>query len=71
MRPSPATAETDMELREISDEELIEMAFEALVPFANMAEVTDTVTIQDVRHARDVVRFLSERLTVAKRFKRP
>jgi hypothetical protein len=56
---------------EVSDEELIEMAFEALVPFANMADVTDDITIQDVRHARDVVRFLSERLTVAKRFKRP
>jgi hypothetical protein len=60
-----------IEMREISDEELIEMAFEALVPFANMADVTDDIKIQDVRHARDVVRFLSERLTVAKRFKRP
>lgn len=60
-----------IDFKEISDEELIEMAFEALVPFANMAEVTDTVTLQDVRYARDVVRFLSERLTVAKRFKRP
>jgi hypothetical protein len=59
-----------MDPRKVSDEELIEMAFEALVPLANMAEVTDSVTIQDVRYARDVLRFLSERLTVAKKSKR-
>lgn len=56
-----------MDPRKVSDEELIEMAFEALVPLANMAEVTESVTIQDVRYARDVLRFLSERLTAVKK----
>lgn len=65
--------ETEMEIavsETISDEELFNMAFDALVPFANMAEVTESIELQDLRYARDVLRFLSERLAVAKNTKR-
>jgi len=54
----------------IPDDELIELAFDALIPFANMAEVTESIELQDLRQARNVLRLLSERLTVAKKIQR-
>jgi hypothetical protein len=56
-----------MTISAIPDDELIELAFDALVPFANMAEVTESIELQDLRQARNVLRLLSERLSVAKK----
>lgn len=49
-----------------TDEELFEMAFDALVPFANMGLLTDEITQDDVRQARETLRQISIRITVAK-----
>jgi hypothetical protein len=52
---------------EPSDDELFDMAFEALIPLANQDITTKEVTLADIRRAREVLRFLSPR--VAKRNK--
>jgi len=44
------------------DEELFELAFEALVPFANMSVITDEIKPEDLIRARTVLRLLSERI---------
>ena len=54
-----------------TDEELFEMAFDALVPFANMGLLTDEITQDDVRQARETLRQISIRITVAKTKKKP
>lgn len=46
----------------MNDTELFELAFEALVPFANMSVVTDQIKPEDLQHAREVLRLLSERI---------
>jgi len=43
--------------------ELFEMAFDALVPFANMGRITDEITQDDLRQARETLRFISTRIT--------
>ena len=52
---------------ELTDQELFEMAFEALIPLANQDITTKHITAQDIRNAREVLRFLTSR--VAKRNK--
>lgn len=52
---------------EVSDDELFEMAFEALIPLAHQDTLTKHITSQDIQYAREVLRFLSPR--VAKRNK--
>ena len=49
-----------------TDDELFEMAFDALVPFANMGIITDEVKQEDIKRAREVLRFISTRITVTK-----
>lgn len=46
----------------MNDSELFELAFEALVPFANMSVITDEIKLEDLRQAREVLRLLSERV---------
>ena len=48
----------------MNDDQLIELAFEALVPFANMSVITDEIKPEDLRQAREVLRLLSERIPV-------
>ena len=47
----------------MNDAELFELAFEALIPFANMSVITDEIQPEDLRHAREVLRLLSERIS--------
>jgi hypothetical protein len=54
---------------EISDDELLDMAFEALIPLANQDISTDHITPQDIRRAREVLRFLSPRVAKLKKWK--
>jgi hypothetical protein len=49
-----------------TDDELFEMVFDALVPFANMSITTDEISSVDLRQARETLRFVSTRITVAK-----
>lgn len=49
-----------------TDDELFEMAFDALVPFANIGIIPDELSRDDLRRAREVLRFISIRITVAK-----
>lgn len=49
-----------------TDDELFEMAFDALVPFANIGTLPDEISRDDVRQARETLRFISTRITVAK-----
>jgi hypothetical protein len=46
----------------MTDQQLFELAFEALIPFANMSVLTDEITPEDLRQAREVLRLLSERI---------
>jgi hypothetical protein len=62
MSQSPVSVET-----EPSDDELFDMAFEALIPLAHQDITTKHITQDDMRRAREVLRFLSPR--VAKRNK--
>ena len=47
---------------ELTDNELLEMAFEALIPLANQGTHTDEITIEDIKRARETLRFLTERI---------
>lgn len=47
----------------MNDSELFELAFAALVPFANMSVITDEIKPEDLRQAREVLRLLSERIS--------
>ena len=49
-----------------TDDELFEMAFDALVPFANIGIIPDELDRDDLRRAREVLRFISIRITIAK-----
>lgn len=44
------------------NQDLLRMAFEALLPLANLSIHTEQVTRDDIRDARDAVRFLTEKL---------
>jgi hypothetical protein len=47
----------------MNDAELFELAFEALIPFANMSVITGEIKPEDLRQAREVLRLLSERIS--------
>lgn len=44
---------------ELTDQELFEMAFEALIPLAHQDVTTQHITQDDIRRAREVLRFLT------------
>ena len=54
---------------ELTDQELFEMAFEALIPLANQDIVTKEITLQDIRRAREVLRFLTHKVASPKKSK--
>jgi len=47
---------------DLTDQELFEMAFEALIPLANQDIVTKEITLKDIRRAREVLRFLTPKV---------
>jgi hypothetical protein len=57
-------------MKEISDDELMDMAFEALIPLANVGIIGETtdLTHEDVRRAREVLRFLTKRIAPGREF---
>lgn len=64
METSLVSAET-----ELTDDELFEMAFDALIPLANQDITTNHITQQDIRNAREVLRFLTSRVAKRKKSK--
>jgi len=46
----------------MNDQQLFELAFEALIPLANMSVLTDEINPEDLEQARKVLRLLSERI---------
>lgn len=57
-------------MKDISDDELMDMAFEALIPLANVGIIGETtdLTHEDVRRAREVLRFLTKRIAPGREF---
>ena len=57
-------------MKEISDYELMDMAFEALIPLANVGIIGETtdLTHEDVKRAREVLRFLTKRIAPGREF---
>ena len=57
-------------MNEISDDELLDMAFEALIPLANVGIIGETtdLTHEDVKRAREVLRFLTKRIAPGREF---
>jgi hypothetical protein len=55
---------------DISDDELLDMAFEALIPLANVGIIGETtdLTHEDVKRAREVLRFLTKRIAPGREF---
>lgn len=51
-----------MENSDLTDDELFEMAFEALIPLANQDITTKEITLADIRRAREVLRFLTPKV---------
>lgn len=56
-------------MTKISDDELMDMAFEALIPLANIGIIGETTDIkhEDVKRAREVLRFLTYRIAPGKK----
>ena len=57
-------------MKEISDDELMDMAFEALIPLDNVGIIGETtdLTHEDVKRAREVLRFLTKRIAPGREF---
>jgi hypothetical protein len=57
-------------MSDISDDELLDMAFEALIPLANVGIIGETtdLTHEDVKRAREVLRFLTKRIAPGREF---
>jgi hypothetical protein len=57
-------------MSDISDDELMDMAFEALIPLANVGIIGETtdLTHEDVKRAREVLRFLTKRIAPGREF---
>ena len=57
-------------MKEISDDELMDMAFEALIPLANVGIIGETtdLTHEDVKRAREVLIFLTKRIAPGREF---
>ena len=51
-------------MSDISDDELMDMAFEALIPLANVGIIGETtdLTHEDVKRARETLRCLTKRI---------
>lgn len=58
-----------MENSDFTDDELFEMAFEALIPLANQDITTKEITLADIRRAREVLRFLTPKVGKSKKIK--
>jgi len=57
-------------MNEPSDDELLDMAFEALIPLANVGIIGETtdLTNEDVKRAREVLRFLTKKIAPGREF---
>jgi hypothetical protein len=57
-------------MNEPSDYELFDMAFEALIPLANVGIIGETtdLTNEDVKRAREVLRFLTKKIAPGREF---
>ena len=57
-------------MKEISDDELLDMAFEALIPLANVGIIGETtdLTHEDVKRAREALRFITNRIAPGREF---
>jgi hypothetical protein len=57
-------------MNEPSDDELFDMAFEALIPLANVGIIGETtdITHEDVKRAREVLRFLTKKIAPGQEF---
>jgi hypothetical protein len=57
-------------MKEISDDELLDMAFEALIPLANVGIIGETtdLTHEDVKRARETLRFITKRIAPGREF---
>lgn len=49
---------------ELTDQELFELAFEALIPLAHQDITTKHITQDDIRRAREVLRFLTPKVAI-------
>jgi hypothetical protein len=58
-------------MSEPSDDELLDMAFEALIPLANVGIIGETtdLTHEDVKRAREVLRFVTKRIAPGQEFR--
>jgi hypothetical protein len=58
-------------VNEPSDYELFDMAFEALIPLANVGIIGETtdLTHEDVKRAREVLRFITKRIAPGQEFR--
>jgi hypothetical protein len=58
-------------MNEPSDDELLDMAFEALIPLANVGIIGETtdLTHEDVKRAREVLRFITKRIAPVQEFR--
>jgi hypothetical protein len=58
-------------MSEPSDDELLDMAFEALIPLANVGIIGETtdLTHEDVKRAREVLRFITKRIAPGQEFR--
>ena len=58
-------------MNEPSDYELLDMAFEALIPLANVGIIGETtdITHEDVKRAREVLRFITKRIAPGQEFR--
>jgi hypothetical protein len=58
-------------MNEPSDYELLDMAFEALIPLANVGIIGETtdLTHEDVKRAREVLRFITKRIAPGQEFR--
>jgi hypothetical protein len=58
-------------MNEPSDYELLDMAFEALIPLANVGIIGETTDIkhEDVKRAREVLRFITKRIAPGQEFR--
>jgi hypothetical protein len=58
-------------MKEPSDYELLDMAFEALIPLANVGIIGETtdLTHEDVKRAREVLRFITKRIAPGQEFR--
>lgn len=59
----------DEQAWKMTDDELFELAFEALIPLAHQDISTQAITQEDIRKARQALRFLSPKVGNKKKSK--